>query len=137
MFPKDSISFIRLAVLHHTPRPDKILRRAWERLRDDGELRIMLYAKWSLKNLFREQPEAQAGCPIVRWYTAKSATKLLADCGFKVVSIEKTHIFPWRVADYVEHRYVKRFAYRFMPRWMFAALEKILGHHLLIVARKA
>ena len=50
-------------VLHHTPRPDKILRRAWERLRDDGELRIMLYAKWSLKNLLARAARSAGGMP--------------------------------------------------------------------------
>jgi hypothetical protein len=45
-------------------------------------------------------------------------------------------IFPWRVKDYIEYRYVKRLPYRFMPDWFFGWLERRLGHHLLIVARK-
>jgi len=124
-------------VLHHTPYPEKILKLAHERLDDDGQLRIMLYAKYSIKHLFRIQPEAQKGCPLVRWYSGWEARKLLWDCGFKVISIEKTHIFPWKIKDYVEHRFVKHWYYRWMPNWMFRSLERLLGHHLLLIARKS
>jgi SAM-dependent methyltransferase len=121
-------------VLHHTPHPEKVLRLARQRIADTGELRIMLYARWSLKHLLREQPEAQAGCPIVRWYSAKSARRLVESCGWRVTSIEKTHIFPWKVSEYRQHRLVKRWPYRIMPRWTFTYLESILGHHLLVRA---
>lgn len=121
-------------VLHHTPHPERILRRI--ELMDDGQLRIMLYAKYSIKRLFRIQPEAQVGCPYIKWYSAREARKLLESCGFRVVSIEKTHIFPWRIPDYIEHRFVKSWYWRWMPDWLFHALERIGGHHLLLVATK-
>ncbi len=122
-------------VLHHTPHPEKVLTLARERLVPDGELRIMLYAKWSWKHLFtRQQPEAQAGCPLVKWYSMKAARHLIESCGFQVTSIHKTHIFPWRIVGYVEHRYVKAFPWNIVPRWMFQWLESKLGHHLLVVA---
>ncbi len=124
-------------VLHHTPQPGAVLQNMKLYLKPDRELRIMLYAKWSIKHLTGEQPEAQAGCPLVRWYSKREATKLLEASGFRVVSIRKTHIFPWRVSDYVEHRYVKRWVYRWMPGWFFRCLERIAGHHLLVVAVKA
>jgi SAM-dependent methyltransferase len=74
-------------VLHHTPHPEKVLQRAHDALVDVGELRIMLYAKWSWKHLFtRQQPEAQAGCPYVKWYSKREARKLVEDCGFHVRS---------------------------------------------------
>lgn len=121
-------------VLHHTPRPESVLRTCRRFLKSDGELRIMLYAKWSWKRLCGHQPEAQAGCPIVRWYSVVGARRLLESCGFRVISIQKTHIFPWRVEDYVEHRYVKAFPWNVIPhRW----LEPILGHHLLLKAVRA
>jgi SAM-dependent methyltransferase len=123
-------------VLHHTPHPKKVLMLAHERMADDGELRIMLYAKWSIKNLFHHQPEAQAGCPWVKFYTGWEARKLLWSCGFEVVSINKTHIFPWRVQDYIEHRYVKAFPWNITPRWLFGILERLLGCHLLILCKK-
>lgn len=124
-------------VLHHTPEPGAVLVNARKRLKMDGELRLMLYATWSLKFLLREQPEAQAGCPVVRTYSAEEAALLLSRSGFIVERITKTHIFPWRVADYVEHRYVKRLPYRYISDRAFHWLEGQLGHHLLIVARRA
>jgi SAM-dependent methyltransferase len=125
-------------VLHHTPHPEKVLLLAHERLKDDGELRIMLYAKYSWKHLFtRQQPEAQAGCPHVKWYSEREAKELLESCGFRVVSIEKTHIFPWRIKDYIKHSFVIAFPWNVIPLKWFAWLESKLGHHLLIKAVKA
>ena len=123
-------------VLHHTPNPAAALRNIRERLAPDGELRLMLYARWSFKFLLGEQPEAQAGCPIAKLYTKRTAQDLLRAAGFEVISVEKTHIFPWRVADYVNHRYVKRWCWRLVPYKLFSLLEKVAGHHLLIVARR-
>lgn len=123
-------------VLHHTPNPAAALRNIYSALKPGGELRIMLYASISLKFLLREQPEAQAGCPIARTYTGWSARKMLQAAGFEVKSVTKAHIFPWDVKEYVAHRYVKRWPFRWMPKWMFLGMEKSLGHHLLIVARK-
>ncbi len=123
-------------VLHHTPHPERVLSRAWHQLANDGELRIMLYAKWSWKHLLGFQPEAQAGCPLVKWYSEREARRLLESCGFKVVSIRKTHIFPWRIDKYVQHEYVKAFPWNITPAWLFKWLEGIMGHHLLLVATK-
>lgn len=122
-------------VLHHVPRPEKILRAMNSVLKPDGELRIMLYAKYSWKHLFtRQQPEAQAGCPYVKWYSMRAARHLVESCGFRVTSIRKAHIFPWRVPDYIEHRYKRAFPWNIVPHeW----LEPYLGHHILLVAVKA
>ena len=123
-------------VLHHTPNPLAVLIKARARMADYGELRIMVYALWSIKFLLGEQPEAQAGCPIAERYTACSIRALLKQAGFDVVSIQKRHIFPYRVKDYIEYRYVKRWGYRYLPAWAMRWLESILGDHLLVVARK-
>lgn len=124
-------------VLHHTPKPWAVLANAHRQLKwNGGELRIMLYAKWSLKHLLGQQPEAQAGCPLARVYSKREARQLLERDGFEVVSIEKTHIFPWRVKDYIQHRYVKVWLWRWMPMKLFHWLESKLGWHLLIVGRK-
>lgn len=124
-------------VLHHTPRPHRILCRARDLLRDDGELRVMVYSRWCFKRIFGGQPEAQANCPLARSYTVEQAQQLIESCGFKVESITKAHIFSWRIQDYVQHRYVKRWQYRWMPKALFSWLERHFGEHLLIVARKA
>jgi SAM-dependent methyltransferase len=123
-------------VIHHVEHPAQILNNMRSALKDDGELRIMLYARRSLKFLLRERPEAQAGCPLVNWYSAREARRLVESAGFEVVSVEKTHIFPWKIKDYVQHRYVKRWPYRLMGERFFRWLEKRAGHHLLVIARK-
>lgn len=124
-------------VLHHTPHPEKILGLAWKHLSLSGELRIMLYSRWCFKRMFGGQPEAQANCPLARSYTVKQAKKLVESCGFVIENIAKAHIFPWRIEDYIQHRYVKRWQYRWMPKRLFSWLERHFGEHLLIVARKA
>ncbi len=123
-------------VLHHTPHPELALLNMHALLKPGGELRIMVYAKWSIKHLLRQQPEAQSCCPIAHTYTKKQARALVEAAGFQVESITKTHIFPYRIADYIQHRYVKLWPYRVMPARLFSWLEARLGWHILIVARK-
>jgi hypothetical protein len=103
-------------------------------LAQGGELRIMLYGKYSLKHFLGTQPEAQSGCPLVKWYSKRQARKLVESAGFRVVSIEKTHIFPYRIKDYIQGRYVIDWPWTWIPK---EALEPYLGHHLLIRAVKA
>ena len=118
-------------VLHHTPHPECALQNAYKYLKPYGELRIMLYAEWSWKRIMHHQPEAKAGCPYVRWYTAKAAKRLVENSGFRVISIRKTHIFPWKIGPYTRHQYVRAFPWNVVSvRW----LEPYLGHQLLIRA---
>lgn len=124
-------------VLHHTPHPDLVLRNALHYLKSDGQLRIMLYAKYSWKHFWNMQPEAAPGCPHVKWYSKREARKLLESCGFRVVSIRKTHIFPWRIKEYRMHLYKKAFPWNIIPVWLFRWLESRIGHHLLLVAKKS
>jgi len=123
-------------MLHHTPRPERVLANIFQVLKPDGELRMMVYAKWSIKYLLRQQLEAQAGCPVAHVYTVHQVRRMLVKQGLEVVSIRKTHIFPYQVPDYVQHRYVKHWYYSWMPRPLFTLLERLLGWHLLVVARR-
>ena len=124
-------------VVHHTPHPRRAIEQIVAYMAPGSELRLMLYAKLSWKNLLvrtrRTQPEAQAGCPVVHTYTARGVRELLR--GLEVVSVHKDHIFPWSIPDYVEHRYRKVWYARGMPRPLFRACERMLGWHLLVVAR--
>jgi SAM-dependent methyltransferase len=123
-------------VLHHTPNPAAVLKLARARLAKNGELRIMLYASGSIKYLTQQQPEAQSDCPIAIYYSIPQARKFIESCGFKIKSIQKDHIFPWDVREYVHYRYVKHWPYRIMSDRLFRWLESKLGHHLLVVAEK-
>jgi hypothetical protein len=54
---------------------------------------------------------------------------------FRVVSAEQAHIFPFVVEPYTRHEYEIQPWFRAMPPAMFAALERRLGWHYLIVAK--
>mgnify|MGYP007100073088 CR=1 FL=1 len=124
-------------VLHHTPDIEKIIAKAKRALQPRGELRIMLYAANSWKAAMIEagldQPEAQSGCPLAKSYTQDEVRTMLKD--WSRVDIEQTHIFPYRIPEYVNHRYVKQPWFEQMPDAVFRALEKKFGWHLLIAAR--
>lgn len=138
-------------VIHHSPHPTRII----EQLRNhfvhaDSTLKCMVYHRWSAKvlgilltsahgrvrNLDRHvarHSEAQTGCPVTYTYSRRSVRHLLAP-GFTPVSIDVAHIFPYRVADYVQYRYVKRWPIRMLPPRLFGALERRLGWHLCVTA---
>lgn len=140
-------------VLHHTPNPIAALKRAYEIARPGGELRFMVYHRWSWKalwilatygkfrfwkwqDLIQQYSEAQTGCPYTRTYTRNGARKLAEKAGWKVYRTQVAHIFPYRVEDYKEGKLVKEWYWRLMPRPIFALLERLFGWHLLVWARK-
>lgn len=124
-------------VIHHTPDPDAAVRQIRQLCAPDGEFRMMVYAHDSWKRIMidsgLDQPEAASGCPIARTYTTESVHRLLT--GFEVVEHRQTHIFPYVVEDYVDHRYTIQPYFREMPEQLFRVLEENLGWHLLVVAR--
>lgn len=126
-------------VLHHTPNPHNAIIEIRKFMSSASELRIMLYAKNSWKNIMIEagldQPEAQSGCPIAFTFTHQEARDLLE--GFQILDIRQDHIFPFVIEKYVKHEYEVVPWFSAMPRDMFAALEKTLGWHMLITARLA
>jgi SAM-dependent methyltransferase len=126
-------------VIHHTPNPNAVFRQIRKVIAADGELRVMLYAKDSWKDIMigagLDQPEAQSGCPIAFTYTHDEVRDMLAKAGFEATSIENDHIFPYIVEKYVKYEYEYQPWFRAMPEDMFRALERRLGWHLLIKAR--
>jgi len=137
-FPDASFDLVySFGVVHHTPRPAEVIREIRKVVKPDGELRLMLYAKNSWKNLMidagLDQPEAQTGCPIAFTYTPEEVRGLLE--GFDVIAIEQAHIFPYVIEKYVRYEYQLQPWFEAMPREMFEALERHLGWHLLITAK--
>jgi hypothetical protein len=140
-------------VIHHSPRPDRVLdqiRRHYMGPR--STLKLMVYHRWSWKVLgllFSEahgavwrlddaiarSSEAQTGCPVTYTYTPHSARALLARHGFRVDELFVDHIFPYRVDDYVQYRYVKSLPFRWLPPAVMRGLERRLGWHLCVTAR--
>lgn len=128
-------------VIHHTSRPERVIGEARKLIRNNGELRVMLYAKNSWKDIMiaagLDQPEAQSGCPIAHRYTHDEVRELFAEQGFDVTRIEQTHIFPYVIEKYVQYEYELQPWFQAMPSEMFEALERKLGWHLCIYARPA
>ena len=125
-------------VIHHTPNPPQVIKEIEKIIKPGGELRIMLYSTYSTKNLMIKlglaQPEAQTGCPIAFTYTRKDILNLLS--GFDVYFCQKDHIFPYKIKEYKEYIYKKRFPWNLIPVTAFRFFERYLGWHYLIKARK-
>ena len=150
--PTDHYDLIySFGVIHHTPHPEKVL----EQIRNCGnagtEIRIMVYHRhswkvfwiilkygwgqfWKTDELVARYSEAQTGCPITYSYSKKQFFELMEKNGFKVKEIFVDHIFPYRIPDYVQYRYVKVWYFRWMPDAVFRWLERQLGWHLCVSA---
>lgn len=125
-------------VIHHTPKPDKAFEEILKFTGRNTELRIMLYAKYSTKNLLIllgfMQPEAQSGCPIANTYSKKDVRKLLKE--FEITNIHKDHIFPYQIKPYKNYQYKLAFPWNILPKYFMRLSEKCFGWHLLITAKR-
>jgi SAM-dependent methyltransferase len=139
-------------VLHHTPHPERAFAELRKYMDAESELRIMVYNRWSWKALsiflrygrgrirqfdevVAKRSEAQTGCPVTFTYSRRSVRRLLS--GFAVDNMWVDHIFPYRIADYVQYRYRKIWYFRMIPTPLFRALERALGWHLCVSAHLA
>ncbi|HET6956540.1 MAG TPA: class I SAM-dependent methyltransferase [Vicinamibacterales bacterium] len=136
-------------VIHHSPRPERIVEHLRGYMTAASELRLMVYSRFSYKlfwimmkegiwdmsridELVARNSEAQTGCPVTYTYTDESVRALLAE--FRVLAVSKAHIFTWDIERY------KRYEYQKAPEWAnvsdaeLAALERELGWHLLVRA---
>lgn len=138
-------------VIHHSPHPERILEQAREYVRPGSTLKVMVYNRLSWKvlwmvlkygkgdfrktrTLIAEHSEAQFGSPVTYAYTKAELVAILRRHGFRVTDIFVDHIFPWRIRDYVEYRYVKVWYFRWLPQALFRRLETWLGWHLCATA---
>jgi 2-polyprenyl-3-methyl-5-hydroxy-6-metoxy-1,4-benzoquinol methylase len=138
-------------VVHHTPHPERALQQIRALVAPGGTLKLMVYHRHSWKVLwivttqgrgrFRKtaelvatHSEAQTGCPVTFSYTRREGRNLVEDSGFRVTDVSVDHVFPYRIPDYVEYRYVKEPYFRWMPEPMFRAFERRFGWHLLVTA---
>lgn len=125
-------------VIHHAPSPEKIVACLPNLLADNGLVKVMLYAKNSWKNILInagwDQPEAQNNCPQALTYTKDEVKQLFKD--FSQIEIDQDFIFPWNIEHYVKYEYVKQPWFEAMPTDLFRILEKALGWHLMITAKK-
>jgi len=138
-------------VIHHTPRPERVLEEARQYGRPGTTLKLMVYHRhswkvlwilltygqlqfWRLPQLVALYSEAQTGCPVTYTYTRREAQKLIERSGFHIKEMTIDHIFPYRIADYVQYRYRKVWYWRWMPGPMFRMMERHFGWHLCVTA---
>lgn len=136
-------------VIHHTENPKKIIDCIKNIMKENAELRIMLYSRFSwkaiefyIKNGYKFNfnydktiqffAEAQPNCPVAKVYSEKQIHELLK--GYNILNIEKKHIFQYIVEDYIQNKYKKRLFFRIIPNFINKFLEKKLGWHTLIKA---
>lgn len=141
-------------VIHHSPQPERALAQARAYLKPDGVAKLMVYHLastkvawivaregrgqfWKWKELVARHSEAQTGCPVTYSYTRAQARRMVEAQGYAVTAVAVDHIFPYRIAEYVQYRYVKPWYHRAMPAPVFRALERAFGWHLMITAKPA
>jgi ubiquinone/menaquinone biosynthesis C-methylase UbiE len=141
-------------VVHHTPHPDRALLEMRSLTAPGGRLKLMIYHRrswkvartvlaqgrgrfWKTAELVARYSEAQTGCPVTFTYTRRQARDLVEHAGFEVHALWVDHIFPYRIRDYVQYRYVMEPYFRAIPRTLFRALEGRFGWHLLVDAEAA
>jgi 2-polyprenyl-3-methyl-5-hydroxy-6-metoxy-1,4-benzoquinol methylase len=138
-------------VIHHTPHPERVLQELRNYAKPGTSVKIMVYHKhsykvawilfregkgkfWDLDRLVANNSEAQTGCPVTYTYSRREARRLLERQRFAVESVKVEHVFPYRIPDYVQYRYVKEWYFRAMPGPLFRSFERTFGWHLLISA---
>jgi 2-polyprenyl-3-methyl-5-hydroxy-6-metoxy-1,4-benzoquinol methylase len=141
-------------VVHHTPHPDRALAEMRALTAPGGTLKLMVYHRrswkvfwivaangrgrfWNADELIAKHSEAETGCPVTFAYTRGQARELVEHSGFRVQDLHVDHVFPYRIRDYVQYRYVKEPYFRWMPEPLFRAFERRFGWHLLVTAEAA
>jgi 2-polyprenyl-3-methyl-5-hydroxy-6-metoxy-1,4-benzoquinol methylase len=150
--PLDTYDLIySFGVIHHTPHPDRVLEQVRSYVKPGTTVKVMVYHRhswkvlwilmgygkgqfWRLNDLIAEHSEAQTGCPVTYTYTRRQGRKLLESFGFHVVDVSVEHIFPYRIADYVQYRYVKSWPWSWTPTPLFRWMERHFGWHLCLTA---
>ena len=138
-------------VLHHTPEPDRVVQQIGSYLRSGSTIKVMMYNRyswkalwivlkfgrgqfWRIPELVARYSEAQEGCPVTYTFTRKELRSLLEHYGFRDIELSVDHIFPYRIQDYVNYRYVKVWYFRALPAPVFRWMERHWGWHLCATA---
>jgi len=140
-------------VIHHTPRPERAIAELAHFSRRGTTLKIMVYHRyawkvfstvlregkgqfWRASEIVAQNSEAETGCPVTYTYTRQSTRELVGRGGFRVTEMWLDHIFPYRVREYTQYRYVKALPFRWLPSPAMRQLEKWLGWHLCLTSVK-
>ena len=138
-------------VIHHTPHPERVIDQIRQYVHPSSVIKIMVYHRcswkvlwilltsgkgrfWRLADLVARSSEAETGCPITYTFRRREVRDLFTRHGFQVTKIWVEHIFPYRIPDYVQYRYIKVWYFRWMPQPLFRWLEQHFGWHLCVTA---
>ncbi len=138
-------------VIHHSPHPEQVLTEVRKFVGRGSTLKLMVYHRhswkvfwtlltyghgrfWDLEEIVARHSEAQTGCPVTYTYSRSEGRRLVEAHGFHVTDLLTDHVFPYRIPDYVEYRYVREWYFRWMPEDWFRTFERQFGWHLLITA---
>lgn len=138
-------------VIHHTPHPERVIEQMRYYVHEGSMVKIMVYHRyawkvlcilltygkgqfWRLPELIALHSEAQTGSPVTYTFTKRQALQLLECCGFRITEMWVDHMFPYRIADYLQYRYIKAWYFRWMPKSLFHWLERHFGWHLCVTA---
>lgn len=139
-------------VIHHTPNPQKVFEKIPKFLNDSGEIRCMLYSKFSYKlfwlmhennwtfdnssDLIQTFSEAQSGCPVTSTYTFEEVKSLITS-DLSITKIWKDHIFCWDIDEYKKQNFVLDRAFQNIDEIFFKQMKEELGWHTLFIAKKS
>ena len=151
---KNSFDLIySFGVIHHTPNPSNVFRQIPQFLAPSGEVRCMLYSRFSYKlfwlmdmydswkfsdvdSLVQNYSEAQSGCPVTYTFTFDEVKKIL-EPELEVVNIWKDHIFIWNIEKYKQNIFEPDAPFKDVNPAYLRAMEKELGWHTMFIAKKA
>lgn len=139
-------------VIHHTPHPERVLEQIRRYAHPGSTIKIMVYHRyawkvfwilatygkgqfWRIPELVARHSEAETGCPITYTFSRPELRDLLERYGFRVKDMSVDHIFPYRISDYVQYRYIKVWYFRWMPQFLFHWMERCFGWHLCVTAQ--
>lgn len=138
--------------IHHTSHPERVIAQMRHYLRLGSTVKIMVYHRyswkvfwilltygkgrfWRLTELVARYSEAETGCPVTYTFTRRQVRKILERYGLRVTEMWVDHIFPYRISDYRQYRYVKVWYFRWMSPELFHWLERHFGWHLCVTAK--
>jgi len=138
-------------VIHHTPKPKAVFEKIPKYLKQDGEVRCMLYSRFSYKlfwlmrdynawdfssadSLIQNYSEAQSGCPVTYTYTFDEIKELVSP-SLSVQNIWKDHIFIWDIPSYKENIFIPDTPFKDLDPVYLKKMEKELGWHTMFIAK--
>jgi ubiquinone/menaquinone biosynthesis C-methylase UbiE len=155
ILPKDYKSKYDLiysfGVIHHTPNPKKVFEKMPYFLNPTGEVRCMLYSRFSYKlfwlmkeynewsfsdadSLVQNYSEAQSGCPMTYTYTFDEIKDLISPY-LQVQSIWKDHIFMWDIENYKKNVFIRDTPFQSVSDEYLSKMKKELGWHTMFIAK--